>query len=88
MLSSLKFRNWAMPVEHRGWAFLSVVLHRLQRMTVLSPEAWASHTPLGWPHAKIRHIPGHLFVVRAENYAWNKATGAERRHQEYLDGLA
>lgn len=30
----LTFRHWAMQVHHRGWAATSVVLHRLQRMTV------------------------------------------------------
>ncbi len=33
MPKSLQFKSWAQPVRHRGFALLSVVLHRLQRMT-------------------------------------------------------
>lgn len=37
----LRFTHWATPVRHRGWAALSVILHRLQRLTVHTP--WLGH---------------------------------------------
>ena len=33
MPKSLRFKDWAQPVRHRGFALVTVVLHRLQRMT-------------------------------------------------------
>jgi len=34
----LKFDHWAMKVRSRPWAATTVVLHRLQRLTVHGPK--------------------------------------------------
>lgn len=74
MLGSLKFKGWATHVDHRGWAFLSVVLHRLQRLTVLSPSAWKGG-PRIEPGQRVRHLPGHSWVNRLSCSAWDRAVG-------------
>jgi len=71
----LLFRHWAMPVKRRRWAMTAVVLHRLQRMTVLSRHAWTSAPTLKPGHPKIHHIPGHSWINNAEWRAFFKAIG-------------
>lgn len=49
-MKSLRFDHWAMPVRRRRYALAAVVLHRLQRMTVLSPSGWVGRSPVvDWP---------------------------------------
>ena len=74
-MGSFRFNQWAMHVNHRGWAFLSVVLHRLQRMTVLSPSAWVGHERATLQ--RVHHIPGHRVIRDAECVAFDRATRSE-----------
>jgi hypothetical protein len=69
----LKFEHWAMQVHHRGWAALSVVFHRLQRLTVLSRAAWVGGPPVR-PGQHVRHVPGHRWINHASCTAFERAT--------------
>jgi hypothetical protein len=43
MFDDFKFKNWAMPVKKRRWAFAAVILDRVKRVTRFKVGVHAAH---------------------------------------------
>lgn len=71
-MTQFRFSKWATPVAHRGWALVTLALHRAQRLTA-PPAHWGRRArEAAAVHASTTRL--HRVIRRAECAAFTRAT--------------